>query len=174
MHQVALEDHLFDTTTPHRLNEFVVLDRGLYDNVAYIRRIPEHIQNELYRRFGDKYRPIANIHHAISRIQKLAEGRHHFYDLVIILKTTGYDQTLYEKLKASNPARYETADEAIEIEERIVESYLTAKKMGLIKDFDYINTLDLDEKIELTLQSISKHYKNYLQERKSMTEELEL
>jgi len=168
MHQVSLEEHIFDTSTPHRLDEFVVVDRGLYDNVAYIRRIPYEIQERLYAEEGDKYKPIMNIHHAISRIQKLAEGRHHFYDLVVILKTTAHDKDLYEKLKASNPARYETAEEAFEIEEKIVESYLVAKKMGLVGEVEYINTLDLDKKIETTMEVIRDAYNQFISDRKNL------
>jgi len=156
MHQVTLEEHIFDTITPKRLNEFVILDRGLYDNVAYIRRIPNAIQEQLYHAFGDKYRPIANIYHAISRIQKLAEGKHHFYDCVIILKTTGHEKDLYNKLKASNPARYESAEEAVEIEQKIIESYTTAREIGLVGNVKYVDTLDLKQKTQITLDTIEE------------------
>jgi len=131
----------------------IIQDRGLYDNGAYIMRAKD-IMPLLYRQTGNPlYKPLENMNHAIARILKLS-GDFHYYDKVFILKTTGHEPELYEEARKNNPARYETSEEAVMLENLIQEAYTTAHQMGLVGEVVYVDSLEIDTKIKTIEQHI--------------------
>ena len=112
-------------------NVLIVCDRAQMDNVAYM---TDEQYCELQKRMN-------------TNIVEMRDG----YDAVFHLETAAKgDKKSYEANFADNAARYETVQEAIETDNKILKSWVGQPHLRVIR-----SDVDFDRKIELLLREVS-------------------
>lgn len=121
-----------------RKEDLLVLDRGLYDGAAYLMKAGKRIDKafkmiELWTDCSDTIR----------------------YDKVIVLTTVAKDENLYNKLRATNPVRFESRKEALALQDLIEKAWFQAFDKGYVEEMIVLETLDIEEKIKRVIELLN-------------------
>ena len=131
----AFKEEIFDTAikTMPQENFLLVCDRGMFDNRAYMTQEEFEI--------------------CLSKLNTTEEEVYAQYDAIFHLETVAKDYPQFYTLD-NNEARYETAEEAAALDDRLYQAWSNHPNHVVIK-----NSEDVNEKMNILLNEISKFLK---------------